>query len=584
LTAPEATINGPTGETAKPGAGGINIWDSLPLVVTAALLGWVCQGHYVKPHADFHEFRESGAALIAGEIPPTFKRGPVYPVLIALAGKTLGRLVQTETPADQLVAGWLNGFLLPCNVLLIYLIGRRWIGSASRWPALWFSILPIGLYCTTHLLVEPLLTATALLTVWLGGRQSRWAYLAASLAIMTRYDAAGLLAGLVGADLLHRRKITGVAWRCGLALAPLAIWLTLTAITWQQRSTDHYLTQIAEHEKIDVARPVRTALAGLWPDQHLATPVWIAEYGSFMHDGVSLGMILAAMLGAGVLFFRREPAALIGGGFLAGYWAVHAVFPFQFARFGYPAAPLLLCAAGMGFEFVRLHVSKRFPSRSLHILIFGVVIAATGVFLCAEIDRVRMLLALPRQWIRSLPYIAALGVIAAGLIPRPKRGAIPHRLLLTAIFSLVAVFFTRQAMPMLGDGRERLNVVHAARWLRDNLQPGEGVLCDEPGLQRMYANDSSVDRFVGFGGVEAEEWPEIVKECRCRGLCYIVWHDRIFAEQGAYYIRKWRLERFARLENPEQASGLVLVEYFEGRPNVWLYRVSNSAAPDTRTP
>jgi hypothetical protein len=161
----------------------------LPLVVLAALLGLACRGHFVKPHGDFYEFRETGHALLRGELPASFKRAPVFPVLVAATGTLLGSIVATETPPDQLAAGWINALLLPCNVVLTYLIGRRWFGGGARWAAVWVALLPVGLYCTAHVLVEPLLLTTVLLTVWLTRRRSKWAYLAAALAALTRYDA-----------------------------------------------------------------------------------------------------------------------------------------------------------------------------------------------------------------------------------------------------------------------------------------------------------------------------------------------------------------------------------------------------------
>ena len=129
----------------------------LPLIVLAALLALTCRGHFVKPHADFHEFRSTGHALLRGELPPTFKRAPVFGVLAAAAGTVLGAVVSTETPADQLAASWINAALLPCNVVLCYLVGRRWFGAGACWAAVWFAVLPMGLHCTAHVLVEPLL-------------------------------------------------------------------------------------------------------------------------------------------------------------------------------------------------------------------------------------------------------------------------------------------------------------------------------------------------------------------------------------------------------------------------------------------
>jgi hypothetical protein len=90
--------------------------------------------------------------------------------------------------------------------MLLYLSARKWLGGASAWAAAWFLLLPVGFDCTAHLLLEPLLTAMVLLTLWAAQRGSAWAFLAAAAATMTRYDAAGLIVGVALAQRCANRR------------------------------------------------------------------------------------------------------------------------------------------------------------------------------------------------------------------------------------------------------------------------------------------------------------------------------------------------------------------------------------------
>lgn len=547
--------------------------DLLPLIVLAGLLALACRGHFVKPHGDFYEFRETGHALLCGELPRTFKRAPVFPVLVAATGTLLGTLVTTETPPDQLAAGWINAALLPCNVVLCYLIGRRWFGAGARWIALWVALLPTGLYCTAHALVEPLLLSTVLLTIWLAQRRSRWAYVVAAVACLTRYDAAGVLVGVAVADGLHCGRWWRVVARALLSLAPLLLWLVLTAVTWETRSEDHYLRQIAESWRFDVAWPLAATLRCVFGPETLSLPVWVAEWEPWLRVGAYYGIAVAALLGAAIVLGRGDPGAFAASGLFVGYVLVHAAFPFRFFRFGYPLAPLVLLAAGAGAHFLATRTSETVRSRGVRGLL--VILAALPLLILTygEASRLTALLTLRRQWITGLPLFALAGVSLVWVTGWRARPSIAGRLLIYLALCLLTLVQMRVALPLLGDGAERISDVKAARWVRANTLPGESVLSDAPGLLRLYAGDRPRGRFVGLGEVAAQNWPEILAECRARGIRYIIWHDEVFSEQGAYYIRKWRLERFAVLSNPAEVPGVAIAAHYEGHPTLWILRL-----------
>jgi hypothetical protein len=547
--------------------------DLLPLLVLSLALALACRGHFIKPHGDFYEFRETGHALLRGEFPASFKRAPLFPVLVAALGDLLGATFATETPPDQLAAGWINACLLPCNVALVYLLGRRWFGGGARWAAAWIALLPVGLYCTAHVLVEPLLVTTILLTVWLAQRGSRWAYLAAAATSITRYDAAGLLLGVAIADLLRGGRLRYVGIRVALALLPLAGWLALTAATWETRAADHYLRQIGERRDFELRQPLAATLQCVFGPQALAVPVWAAEWEPWLRGGVGCGIIAAALLGTGALLRRRDCGALAAVPLSVGYVLVHAVFPFRFLRFGYPLALLVILLAGVGVSFVAFRLSPEIRSRFVRGVLLLVVAVPLLFLVESEASRLHSLLALPRQWLTALPWFASVGVALVWATAWRGWRNVPARLVAGLALAALTFVQMRLAVPLLGDGRERINVVAAARWIRDHAPPEAGVLSDEPGILRLYVGDQPPTRFVGLGEIVADRWPDILAELHQRGIRYIIWHDQVFAEQGAYYIRKWRLERFDRLSHPEDVPGVAVEMRYEDRPTLWILRV-----------
>jgi len=209
----------------------------------------------------------------------------------------------------------------------------------------------------------------------------------------------------------------------------------------------------------------------------------------------------------------------------------------------------------------------------LRLALLLVLLLPLAVLLPGEVTRLHAMLTLPRQWVVSLPVLMLIGVVLTWLVTWRRGAKVMRHVLIGLAFCPLAVVQARLALPMLGDGQERRNVVAAARWVRDNTSAEDRVLSDEPGLLRLYAGDRPPGRFIGLGEIDAESWPAILDECRRRGVRYIIWHDNVLEEQGAYYIRKWRLERFARLSNPEDAGGIIVQTRYEGDPTVWVLRV-----------
>lgn len=545
-----------------------------PTLAAVACLGLVIalavRGHFAMPHPDFLEFADVGDALLHGRMPPTFKRGPVYPLLVA----GIGAILPGEAP-QRSAAEWINVAAYALSGMLVHLIARRWLGRGARWIAMASLLMPIGIYCAAHVIVEPLLAALLLATVWLAQRRaSRAAYAIAAVACLTRFDASGLLAGLAVADVLRREPATLIARRVGFAAAPLALWLALTAWTWQTRSDDHYLRQIAES-------PVFAPGWALWiVGRAVGEPEALRLPGplSALTPALSLGVTVLIWAGAAVggvkLLRSRDTGGVVSLLALLAYVGVHAIFPFRPERFGYPPAAFLLLTAGVGWRsMIDWCRAARAGTQALRAA--GVVAGlAVGLLLLREIDAVAEQLGLA-----SVPAVTPLALLAAAMIwaaPR-GRGRLTGLVALAACYVLIATQL-RCAALLMGSGRDLANQVEAARWIRDRTAPTDRVLSACPGLLRLYAGREPPDRFEHFGRIEADDWADIVAECRARSIGYIVWHDQLWQEHGPYYSEKWRLSRFDRLAAPDPSDGVVAERYFARIPNLVIVRILPRAA------
>lgn len=555
--------------------------DVAALTLLGLLIAVPLRGHFVKPHSDFFELCEVGVALVHGEVPPTFKRAPVYPLLVGGGGAALRALGVHDPPPERLAAEWLNVLLLPINGVLVYLLGRRWLvagargGDAPRWWAAWFFFLPWGVYCTTHLVLEPLLITTLLGTVLLAGSRHRWpAYAAAAVATMTRYDGAGLILGLALVDGWRDKRLRRAVLAALFALVPLAIWLGFTALTWTERSEEHYLRQIAYDPRFDPVGAARTVLDVCFSPERLIMPVWVAIDPTALRMGLRLLLTAAALAGATWLLVRRDGPAIVAAAGALGYVLVHAVFPYQFPRFGYPLAPLLLLAAGAGLAAGWHWLGTHPTLRPLRALVVAAIVVFGAPLLFGELASLSATPFDPPAWVPAMLVRAMVVVVILWAAPAAIRPARFGRVCLVLGLLLLARVQLRETVPLLGTGREMAGLVDAARWIARHTGPDDAVLCDQRGLFALYASDRPPARFVSYDQIRAADWRAILAECRQRGVRYFVWHSRIFeGHADPRAAARWRLQRFAALDDPQRVPGLSLVWSEGGSLNVWVLRV-----------
>lgn len=570
--APAAPAAAGRDSVASPRARRVLVADLLALTILGLAVATPWRGHFAKPHNDFYEFRETGRALLEGRLPESFKRAPLYCVLIAAGGSLVAATGWSETP-DLDAAQWLCALLLPVNLVLTYLVARPWLGGAARWPAVLFALCPVGVYCTSHAIAEPLLIATILLTVLLAQRGSPLAWIAALLACSTRYDAAGLVPGLVIAARLAGRPWRHVAAGALLSLSVPAVWLALTLAHWQPAADDHYLTQIRERPQFDLLWSLTVPAEALFSPDRLRMAAPFDQIEPWIRTGLPLAAGLLAAAGLVRLLVRRDAGAVVAAAAWLGYTLVHAVFPFRFPRFGYPPAALLLVFAGAGLQAVCAFAVQRAGRRFSPFAWAVAAVLVAAWFASGELGSLPLLIGTPAQ--REVALLLGVGLAAvlawsAGCAAS-RRGML--RIAGLLVLLMLARVQVRETVALMGTGRELANLVRAARWVRDQTQPDVLLASSEPGLYRLYAGLAPGGRFVGFEQIAADDWPAVLAECRARGIRFLVWHDQQFGEHGEYYSRKWRLARFDALAQPGAVEGVRLVQRFAGSPNVYVFEL-----------
>ncbi len=575
----------PTEHRDPPSAQRVRLAETVVLAVLGLLLAAPLRGHFAKPHGDFFELRECGVALLRGELPPTLKRAPVYPLLVAGGGALCRAAGVTDPPPEQYFAEWLGVALLPVNAVLIYGLTRRWCAAlvrrspgAARWWSVVFLLLPVGLYCTAHVLLEPLLVTLLLATLLAAGSQRPGpAYALAALATLTRFDVAGLVPGLALADLRAGRPRRRVLLLSGAALLPPAVWLGLTAATWPTRAEEHYLRQMARRPTCDPAGAVDVVLDAAFDPPRLRLPVWILLDEAWLRSAARTLLGAAAAGGLAVLVWRRERSATAAAVAGVAYLAVHALFPFRFPRFGYPPVAVLLPAAAAGAAAFWHTLSGRATTRPLRT---GLCVLLTLAGLLVALGEYDALAVSPKDstWPLAALVCVAVAAIALSLTPRAARPAWLAQVAIALGVLLLARVQLREAGAQLNEGYDTRPLVAAARWIAAHTAPDDGVVTDQPGLLRLYAPDAPRARFLSYAEVRADDWPGATAELRERGVRYLIWHEHVADEVAhAHDARPWRLERFAPLAAPAACPDVEIAWSSARGPRTWVLRLRPTA-------
>jgi hypothetical protein len=523
-------------------------------------------GHQVVPNSDFPAFVRTGKALLAFELPASFKRAPILGLLQA----ALSHAVADQHP--DLTAGWLlNSILHPFSLLLLYLIARKILDGAA-WL---YAIIVVVNPWTVALLVQPLAETTMiffiLLTVYFILRRSNWCYLFASIATMTRYECASLILGAFVFDIIIRKtkkeRFTAFLY-AALASMPLGLWLLATKLTWQPGVTRHYfghftsprghigteyfrwfwetafmpLLQLpASVKAVFVQRPATTAEAASIAEA-------VKALSSFSKFIAVTGCLVAIPYSLIKRQWKFVPLII----FFACYVGIHSMRALTRHRYCLPAVWVALLLFCYGWQSICRMVNwKNWIPRLVIILLQLTVVVLAGIWLVMLVPHLSA--AAPvSPTSRYLPYIAA-SVIALIFAVRTfvyKTKYVWRDAALSMLACLMVVSGQFMLVRQVGSGKTDVEFKMLADWYVKNAQPGEKLAATLTNVMRFYAPKQS-KYFVPMETVGADDATKFVLKCYKKGIRYVAWDSRIGLSPTNSYYKKWGIDRIAMLARPQ---------------------------------
>ncbi|MGA2171601.1 MAG: hypothetical protein ABSG82_01130 [Sedimentisphaerales bacterium] len=489
-------------------------------------------GHTVVPNSDFTSLFRVGRELLSFQMPTSFKQAPV----LGLLQNFLYPLAWGS--CRELTAGWLlNAILYPFIVLLLWLVGRKIIGRSAVWFALIVAINPWIVYSLTQPIIETTYLFFIILTTYLIFRRSRWAYLAASITTMVRYEGAALILAAFVADIIHRKDRRDVIRAIGysvLASVPLVIWMVLTVVMWEKGAT-HYLSVLFGKEYAKgFAEPVenRTGfglnLQVLWQTgfQPLLIPYpgSSADFAEFLLKLGKTAGVVGFILGCLFAIFKRRWEVLMLLLFFVPYFVLHAYYPYPLARFHSTIFWIALLIAWFGLQSGGGLLARKVPIPAMVSVLLQAAVAIAAIAWLISFIPYFSKVASVSPASASVPYVAMLaaGVIIVSRILAGRFRYVPRHLCVASVVCLAIASNQFMLAPVLGDGKSEIEFKQLGEWFAANAQPNEKLA--------VYQNDTQL--FAGKNAPNVVGFPkaanprELAAKLRQEGVTYVVWATR----------------------------------------------------------
>lgn len=315
----------------------------LALLLAAATLLYVpFFNAFAVPYADFFSYHETAEALTRLTWPATFKRMPLFPLILG----GLAHLLPGPEAILRAAELW-NLLLAPVCLWLIFRLARRLVGApaAAAVTAL-CAVNPVMVYSVAQPQIELTILLTILLVIdlaWQG--RLGWAYVAAAAASLTRHEIAIVIPLLLLQDRLQQGPRLPARRLLWPALAAVGFVAWCAASLLYEPGGSPYLRELAiRHDggwRAFVSGSLRVMWGGL-PDSLLRlVPI---RWG--------LWLLSAGLVGTGLALLARRHRArttTLLGLFIA-YSAVHAIFPSFLPRYALPVLWILYLASAVAIE------------------------------------------------------------------------------------------------------------------------------------------------------------------------------------------------------------------------------------------
>jgi hypothetical protein len=564
------------------GAAARRDWWLVGLLCLGTLAYWSVQYQpFVLPNNDYYSFERAAESVASGELPAKFKRGPIFPLLMALLAPAM------PEPHPALHAALVLNMAFSLGVLvLLFRLASPLLGAGAL-------LVPV-LFATTEQfhamglqpLVEPSLGFFCVLTLVLFQARSPWQYAAAAAAALSRTEASTLIPVLF--FLNWRTDLSPLNWRCdrrfwkhaalaALASIPFLAWMGVGAMRGSGASSYLRLMEGMGWKFAPgfLVSCYREPFAGWFLAGFDLRPLFL----------VMAGVPTVAGIVVGLREFRREAIAMLA--FLALSVVVIILFGINKSRYVYPTEWIVFFFFATGALRLLEAGFRRLapwlaPRAELPLLLAVAVLwlAALGLW-CRSVGKFSHITPL----VADLLYAAlALGLVLTLLrVIRQK----PLRLWLAASCLFMTVVTPVVVGGIAAKERGLFRIYYAnyssyllAPWLEENLGPLDRIVL-LPRSQMQYLTNLDPQRFQRFRRMQAENAAELAMEMREKGFTHVAYTYRWPARNpaAALYNRKrkyYLAEEFrdgGDVPGFEHVATLPLPVILD-RPAVQIYRVN----------
>ena len=212
-------------------------WWLLGILCLGTVAYWSVQYHpFVLPNNDYHSFERAAQSLASGELPAKFKRGPIFPSLMAVLAPVMpGPHPHPDPkpepdpephPHPELHAALVLNMAFSIGVLiLLFRLASPLLGAGALLVPALFATSEQFHAMALQPLVEPSLGFFCVLSLVLFQARSPWQYAAAAAAALSRSEAATLIPVLFLLNWAHDRRFWKHAALAALASIPFLAWV-----------------------------------------------------------------------------------------------------------------------------------------------------------------------------------------------------------------------------------------------------------------------------------------------------------------------------------------------------------------------
>lgn len=547
-------------------------WLLLGLLCLGTVAYWSVQYHpFVLPNNDYYSFERVAKAFGDGELPKSFKRAPIFPLLMA------GLAPAMPEPRPELHAALVLNMAFSIGMLvLLFRLASSLLGAGALLVPVLFAT--TGQFHAMGLqpLMEPSLGFFCVVTLVLFQARSPWQYAAAAAAALSRYEAAMLVPVLFVLNGRAERRFWKHAVLSALASLPLLAWFAAGAIRGSGGS--FYL---------EVMKGIGWTIA----PGFLLTSIREPFAGWFVGGGVLIVpfLVLAVVptvvgIAVGLRKFRREAVAMLG--FLGLSAAVIVLFGSEKPRYVYPTVWIvqLFFAAGAlylleaGFRRLAPRVASRAGLTSV------LIVAAAALWLLALGPWLWTMGRLPQigPFAADLLFLAlALGLVGIQLwrIHRERLWLAACGLFLALLTPVVAGGIASKQVGLFQIYYANYSSYLLAPWLEENLGPRDRIVLLHPTHIR-HLTELDRERFEKFLKMGADSAAELAPEMREKGLTHVAYtyRHRVTTPIAGFHYRRKKTHLAEEFREGGEVAGfehlatLPLPEFLDRSP-VQIYRV-----------